>query len=80
VCSNHWTVDNILNAAHKLKQGSALYRKVYLDKDRSPEEMKEYKKLLADRKQKITEQNGTRWIITDDGKVVENGHFTPFTN
>jgi len=53
---------------------------VYLDKDRSPEEMKEYKKLLADRKQKITEQNGTRWIITDDGKVVENGHFTPFTN
>jgi len=80
VFSNHWTVDNILNAAHMLKQGPALYRKVYLDKDRSPEEMKEYKKLLADRKQKITEQNGTRWIITEDGKVVENGHFTPFTN
>ena len=74
VFNNHWTVEHILNSAHKLKQGPAQYRKVYLNKDRTPEEMKEHKTLLAELKRNILEQKEIRWIILD-GKVIENGQF-----
>ena len=57
-----------------LKRGPELYRKVYLDKDRSPEEMREHKKLLSELKIRITEHGEKRWII-EDNKIVEKGLF-----
>ena len=75
VFNNHWTVENILNSAHKLKRGVSQFQKVYLDKDRTPEEMTQHKKLLTELKKRISEQNEKRWIIAD-GKVIEKGQFS----
>ena len=60
---NHWKVDNILNSAHSYTETwlrAVPYRAVYLDKDRSPGEMKEHRRLLAELKVKIAEDSTKR--------------------
>jgi len=75
VFSNHWTAMSILESAHKLKSGSELYRRVYLTKDRSDEEMRHHRVLVSDLRQKKKDYPNTYWVIKN-GTVVDNGHYS----
>ena len=75
VFNNHWTADNVLNSAHRLKKcPNKLYQTVYIAKDRTDEEMKHHRKLVSELKLKIAAQPTNRWVIQND-EIVNKGLF-----
>jgi len=74
VFSNQWTVDQILDSAHKLKTGSELYRAVYLAKDRTNEEMRQHRELVSDLKVKRRDHPNTYWVIQNE-TIVNKGQY-----
>ena len=75
VFSNQWTVDQILESAHMLKTGPELYHGVYLNRDRTEEEMREHRVLVSELRLKIREHPTTRWAI-QNGTIVNKGHYS----
>ena len=72
VMSNHFIVSEILAVARELK--TSAYSRVYLSKDRTPEERERHKKCVEEMKKKLHDFPGRRWAIVG-GAVIDKGSF-----
>ena len=72
--SDPLTVEAVLKNAYKLNQLDEKWNKVFLSKDRSPEEIKAHKQLVVELKNKIAEEPTKRWVI-QNGTILQKGLF-----
>ena len=72
--SDPLTVEAVLKNAYKLNQLDEQWNKVFLSKDRSPEEIKAHKQLVVELKNKIAEEPTKRWVI-QNGTILQKGLF-----
>ena len=75
IFSNQWIAGQILELAYQLKSGAELYRGVYLDKDRTDDEMKTHRELVAELRKKREDHPTIRWIIRN-GTILNRGPFS----
>jgi len=75
IFSDQWTADHILELAYQLKSGTELYRGVYLDKDRTEDEMKAHRTLVAELRKMREDHPTIRWIIRN-GTIMNKGPIT----
>ena len=72
VMSNQFIVSEILAVARELKDSA--YSRVYLSRDRTPEEQERHKKCVDEMKKKLHDYPLRRWAIVG-GAVVDKGSF-----
>ena len=72
VMSNQFIVSEILAVARELK--ASAYSRVYLSRDRTPEERERHKKCVDEMKKKVHDYPLRRWAIMG-GAVVDKGSF-----
>ena len=72
VFSDQWTADHVLELAYQLKSGTELYRGVYLDKDRTDDEMKAHRTLVAELRKMREDHPTIRWVIRN-GTIMNRG-------
>jgi len=72
IFSDQWTADQILQSAYQLKSGKELYCRVYLDKDRTDDEMKAHRMLVADLRKRREDHPTIRWVIRN-GTIMNRG-------
>ena len=74
IFSNQWIAGQILELAFQLKSGTELYRGVYLDKDRTDDEMKTHRELVAELRKKSEDHPTIRWVIRNE-TILNRGPF-----
>ena len=74
--SNQFIVINILAVARELK--TSAFSRVYLSKDRTPEERERHKKCVEEMKKKLRDFPDRRWAIVG-GAVIDKGIFVKWT-
>jgi len=72
IFSDQWTADHVLELAYQLKSGTELYRGVYLDKDRTEDEMKAHRTLVAELRKMREDHPTIRWVIRK-GTIMNRG-------